>query len=75
MVSSLKKVKRTQYYADYESPITVLLNKIKNMTPKFLNSLPEPMAGHSGWLDIFGSLLEDNRRLIRLMEGPFVVLA
>ena len=27
------------------------------------------------WLDIVGSLLEDMRRLVRLLEGPFVVLA
>ena len=27
------------------------------------------------WLDIVGSLLEDKGRLVRLLEGPFVVLA
>ena len=27
------------------------------------------------WLDIVGSLLEDMRRLVRLLEGPFMVLA
>ena len=27
------------------------------------------------WLVIVGSLLEDMRRLVRLLEGPFVVLA
>ena len=27
------------------------------------------------WLDTVGSLLEDMRRLVRLLEGPFVGLA